>query len=45
MYSIDIQKLSKGKVQAPFYFEILEIMRQIVFPMVKDFRPDLIVYM
>ncbi len=44
-YSVDLQKLANGVLRAPYTFEILEIMRQLIFPLVKDFKPDLIVYM
>lgn len=36
--------MSQSTVRAPFTFEILLVMRNIVFPLVRDFRPDLIVY-
>lgn len=42
-YRLDLEAMCK--CQSPFKFEILEVMRQIVFLMVKDFKPDLIVYM
>lgn len=44
-HSIDLESITGGVTKSPFTFEILELMRQIVLPMVKDFKPDLIVYM
>lgn len=42
-YRLDLETMSNCR--SPFKFEVLEIMRQIVFLLVKDFKPDLIVYM
>ena len=32
------------KIKAPYNFEILFLMRSLIFPLVRDFKPDLIVY-
>lgn len=37
--------MTGGTIKAPFRYEIVELMRQLVLPLVKDYKPDLIIFM
>ena len=40
----DLESISINTINSPFVFEVLLFMRNLVFPIVREFKPDLIVY-